>query len=220
MSLRELEPILAPLTHGRQALAHIQAALAPLSVEERVGELARTLLTEPLTHADAQARVGGDIEEFRVLQGDVIRTESAYSLGVRVVDWNSYMVATSTCDLISGRRTTALLMPVAPKRRSDYKGNARQLWGELDKLTLYQPTRYFYLPRLPDDDDDVLFNVVKVDPLAMCSNDDVNVAERRASLSLVGWRLFGACVREIMIREADQEAKMRTDAAVPQNPVT
>ncbi len=76
-------------------------------------------------------------------------------------------------------------------------------------LVLYKPTRFFYLPPLPDDADDVLFNVTYLDPLYTIANDDVNLASRRASMTRFGWRLFGVVARELLIREGEDEDAMR-----------
>ncbi|GEM_PF-4739208 len=67
-----------------------------------------------------------------------------------------------------------------------------------------------YVPPLPDDDADVLFNVALLDPFAQCSNAALAAAERRASMTLLGWRVFGALLRNIQVREAVEEVAIRT----------
>jgi hypothetical protein len=146
---------------------------------------------------------------FHALQGDVIRTDAAYILGVRQVGAFSSLVATSTCDLVPGRRKTALLLPVEPRRLSDYLSQ-QKLESDLSNLIVFRSTRYFYFPRLPDDDSDVLFNVAHVDPFAQCANEALNLAERLASMTLIGWRVFGAVLRSIQVREAEGEAGVRS----------
>lgn len=205
----ELERLLAGRRHGSEGLTVIQAFLRGLPRDERLAWLAEHMLTSPLTHDEAQARVNGTIEQFRVLQGDVIRTSSAYSLGLRDDRYSTYVIATSSCDLVEGRRTTALLLPVQPRNRKDFATDA-ELASHLDSLATYRPKKHFYLPVLADDHPDVMYNVVLLDPLQVIANDQVNLAERRASLSLVGWRMFGALVRELLVREAEHEDLMRT----------
>jgi hypothetical protein len=208
-SLNDLAESLESLGHGDQGLARIKEALSTLDLGARVAWLAEHLLTPPLTHEVAQGRAGEPVEPFNVLQGDIIRTSAAYRFGVRVDPAATYMVATSSCDLVPGRRAAAMLLPVEPKRRSDF-GSDSQFTGNLNQLTNYGPKKYFYIPVLPDDDEDVLFNAAWLDPIATCTNEAVNLAERRASLSLVGWRMFGTLVRELLVREAEQEPRMRT----------
>lgn len=204
----DLAEALENFAHGNVGIEIIGTALRGLAVPDRVAWLAQSLLTAPLTHEDAQRRVGEAVEAFNVLQGDVVRTAAAYRFGVRIEGDASYLVATSSCDLIFGRRSAALLLPVVPRRRSEFRSD-KQFASEIGPLSLFTPKKHFYLPVLPDDDDDVLFNVALLDPLATCTNEAVNLAERRASLSLVGWRMFGTLVRELLVREAQQEPKMR-----------
>lgn len=205
----ELERQLAGLGHGAEGLTTIQAFLRDRSLLDRLAWLAENIVTAPLTHIEAQTRVAATIEPFQVLQGDVIRTSSAYSLGLRDDRYTTYVIASSSCDLIPGRRTTALLLPVQPRYRKDFANNS-ELTSLLESLTTYRPKKHFYLPVLPDDDPDVMCNVALLDPLQVIANDQVNLAERRASLSLVGWRMFGALVRELLVREAEHEDLMRT----------
>lgn len=115
----------------------------------------------------------------------------------------------STCDLVPGRRESALLLPVEPRGLNDYE-SLQKLESDLSNLVTFRSTRYFYLPALPDDKPDVLFNVARLDPLAQCANDALVLAERRASMTLIGWRVFGAVLRSIQVREADGEAELRT----------
>lgn len=205
----ELERRLAGRGHGTEGLTAIQAFLRGLPLAERLAWLADHMLTRPLTHDEAQARVDATIEPFQVLQGDVVRTSSAYSLGLRDDRYSTYVIASSSCDLIEGRRTTALLLPLQARYRKDFATDT-ELTSHLESLTTYRPKKHFYLPVLPDDGPDVMCNVALLDPLQVIANDQVNLAERRASLSLVGQRMFGALVRELLVRETEHEDLMRT----------
>lgn len=204
----ELVRLLAGHGHGTDGVAAIQAFLGEKALTDRLDWLAENLLTPALAHADAQARVDAPVEPFRVLQGDLIRSSSAYKLGVRIDGDPTYVIATSSCDLVEGRRSTALLLPVVARTRVDF-ANDRALTAALETLTAYRPKKHFYLPVLPDDGPDVVCNVALMDPLHVIANDQINLAERRASLSLIGWRIFGALVRELLVREAEHEDRMR-----------
>jgi hypothetical protein len=164
------------------------------------------MLRPPVYYEDVRSRV--DVERFYALQGDVIRTDAAYILGDRQVGNPSYVVATSTCDLVPDRRQTALLLPIESRRPSDYE-TQQKLESDLSTLIVFRSTRYFYLPRLSDDEPDVLFNLIRVDPFAQCANEALALAERRASMTVTGWRVFGAVLRSIQVREAEGEAEIR-----------
>lgn len=205
----DLLGLLAGPGHGTDGLVSIQTFLGGMPLPERLDWLAVNILTPALSHTDAQSRVDAPVEIFQVLQGDIIRSSSAYQLGARVDGDPTFVIATSSCDLIEGRRSTALLLPVVTRRRTDFE-NDRDLTNTLGTLTTYRPRKHFYLPVLPDDAPDVVCNVALLDPLHVIANDQINLAERRASLSLVGWRMFGALVRELLVREAENEDRMRT----------
>lgn len=157
VDLAALEQKLAPFTHGPDALHIIQDALRGLKPRARQDLLNEHLLCAPIYHDHVKNSLPPDVEQFLVLQGDVIRTEAAYYLGTRLIAGPSFVVATSTCDIIPDRRKTALLLQVEPKRK-DY-ASVEEIKNHLGGLTLFKPTRYFYLPPLPDDDPDVLYNL-------------------------------------------------------------
>ncbi len=199
---------LAPLSHGVEALTILRDTLKGLGpVTARQDFLNERLLCAPITF-DVVKDLDPAPELFHVLQGDVIRTDAAYVLGVRRIGRPSFVVATSTCDVVAGRRETAHLLPVEPRRPRDYD-DPRKLRDDLANLIAFKTTRYFYLPPLPDDEPDVLFNVVRLDPFAQCGNENLAFAERRASMTVLGWRVFGALLRAIGVREAAEEVAIR-----------
>jgi hypothetical protein len=67
-----------------------------------------------------------------------------------------------------------------------------------------------YLPRLPDDSSDIVGNALLFDGIVQIKLDDLLLATRHASLSLVGWRIFGSMVRSIIVRAGEEEVKMRS----------
>lgn len=207
-SAAELAEALREGAHGEAGIQQLRAALEPLSAEERTNFLNSSILTKPIDQETANARAGRVLDPFNVLQGDVITTSAGYLLGVRQPA-QTYVIASSTCDVQPGRRQTALLFAVAPQRREHF-ATLKEALGKMKPLTLYKPKQYFYLPPLPDDPADVLFNVAYLDPLYTIANDAVNLAARRASMTSFGWRLFGVMTRKLLVREADMEEAMRT----------
>jgi len=204
-----LEQQLAPLSHGDMALRVLKEAMDGMSVGARQGFLNEYLLRSPIYHEDVAAVMPQPPDIFHVLQGDVIRTDAAYMLDQRQVGNPSYVIATSTCDLVPERRVTAMLLRVEPKRPSDFADSAR-LKNVLSNLVRFKSTQYLYLPPLEDDADDVLFNVVHLDEQAQCANRDLLAVERRASMTLIGWRVYGALLRTLQVRETAEEVTLRT----------
>lgn len=215
IDLNALEQRLAPLSHGTEALTILRDTLRRFgAVAARQFFLNEHLLCAPIEYDDVQLRLPGPLEPFHILQGDIVRTDAAYVLGDRQSGNSTYVVATSTCDIVPGRREMAHLLPVVPRRMSDYD-DPQRLRNDLANLIAFKTTRYFYLPPLPDDEQDVTFNVVLIDPFAQCSNAALALAERRASMTLIGWRIFGALLRAIQVREADEEVSIRRSALSP-----
>jgi hypothetical protein len=84
--------------------------------------------------------------------------------------------------------------------------NAKQLISEL--LT-FKSTKKMYLPRLPNDREEVVANAINFDGIVQVRLEDLLLATRYASLSLVGWRIFGSLLRTIMVRAGESEVRMR-----------
>jgi hypothetical protein len=200
---------LAPLSHGTQALDIIRAALRQLGkLSAQQVFLNEQLLCMPILHSTICSHFNADLEHFHVLQGDIVRTEAAFVLGIRRVGNPSFVIATSTCDMVQGRREGAMLLSVEKKGRTS-EHSPDTLRNQLGNLLACKSTRYFYLPPMPDDEDDVLFNVGVLDPVAHCANVDLATVERRASMTLIGWRYFGALLRSLPVREASDEVAIR-----------
>lgn len=210
----QLEQRLAPLSHGDDALVALQEFLTGLGPwRERQRFLNTHLLCAPIRYEGVKAQLAADPGSFFALQGDIIRTDAAFSLGERTQE-ASYAIATSTCDLMpSYGRQTVLLLPVAPVTGGG-QGD-ENLRRQLGNVVSFRPKRYFYLPPLPDDDMHILFNIVHLDPFAQARKDDVAIAERRASMTLIGWRVFGALLRSLEVREGAEEVDIRRAGTKP-----
>jgi hypothetical protein len=67
-----------------------------------------------------------------------------------------------------------------------------------------------YLPPFADDSSDTVGNSLLFDGIVQIHLDDLLLAQRHASLSLVGWRIFGSMVRSILVRAGEDEIKIRS----------
>jgi hypothetical protein len=205
-NLDSLETTLAPLSHGTAAKEAFLAFLRTLGKgKARQAFMDAHIVCAPINYSDMRDRFPDD--EFNVLQGDIVRTRDAYVLGARQYKNFYYAVATSTCDLVRDRRSTATLLLLEPKRIGDFKSEL-DFNKEVGDLMSLKSTRYIYLPPLPSQPD-VLYNVAHLDRVAQSTNDAVNKAERFASMTLIGWRVFGALLRNIQTRAGEHEPEMR-----------
>ncbi len=206
--LADLENQLRNLSHDDQALRIIQLfanSLGKTKHRQQVFGAEGALIRKPIDYQDVLGRglIQNSEDPFSLLQGDVVSTEAAYFLGERITGIK-FAIASSTCDLVPQRRQNAPLLRLQPIRSDD--PNAAQLLGELLK---FSSTNRMYLPPLPNDPHEVIGNAVVFDGIVQIRLDDLLMSTRHASLSLVGWRIFGSLVRTIMVRAGAGEVEMR-----------
>lgn len=206
--LANLEARLSRLSHHSEALQILQDFSKKLGKTKhrqiffsQEGVLVRkTIIYQDLLE---KGLIDPDEDPFSLLQGDIVSTDTAYLLGERLAN-RKFVIATSTCDLIPQRRQYAALLQIQPLTADT--PNVKQLLGE---LLAFRSTQRMYLPRLPNDSPNVLGNAVVFDGIIQIKLEDLLLATRHASLSLVGWRIFGALVRTILVRAGDSEVRMR-----------
>ncbi|MEL7418959.1 MAG: hypothetical protein AAGK10_10355 [Cyanobacteria bacterium J06555_3] len=208
-NLIELESYLQSLSHDIQPLSIIQSfaqKIGKTKARQRLFNANGALIRPPIEYQALieQKLIPLEEDSFALLQGDIISSDAAYFLGERITG-TKFTIASSTCDLVPGRRQYAALLRLQPITIDN--PHAKQLLGEMLKFT---STQRMYLPPLPGDRDGVLANAVLFDGVVQIRLDDLFMATRHASLSLVGWRIFGSLVRTIMVRAGSSEVKMRT----------
>jgi len=206
-NLPELERYLQNYSHDDQAIKTIQQFSKNLQkTKYRQDVFNQALIREPIYYQDVVARGLADPEKdsFTLLQGDIVSTNAAYFLGDRLEN-TKFAIATSTCDLVKNRRQYAALLRVQSISSKDPK--AKEV---LSQLLQFKSTQQMYLPPLPGDSSDVVGNALLFDGIVQIKLDDLLLATRHASLSLVGWRIFGSIVRSIMVRAGEEEVKMRS----------
>jgi hypothetical protein len=211
-SLVELETKLRDLSHDESAYELVRqfaGNLGKTSQRQIVFGKEGALLRTPILHSDAVARgiVPQEAEPFFMLQGDIVGTDTAYFMGERILG-QTFVVASSTCDLMPSRREYACLFKVVPIEASDPK--AKEILGQLLK---FESTKRMYLPKLSGDCAEVLCNVVEFDGVVQIKSTDLLMATRLGSLSLIGWRIFGSLVRNVMVRAGEDETQLRTKLA-------
>ncbi len=206
--LQTLETQLRNLSHSDEALKIIQDFannLRKTRQRQKIFGEEGALVRPPIEYQEMLLRgvLKPDEDPFLLLQGDIVSTDSGYFLGERI-SGSKFAIATSTCDLVSGRRQYAALLRIHPIRATEEY--AAQLLGELLK---FKSTSRMYLPALPDDPDEVIANAILFDGIVQIRLDDLLLATRLASLSMVGWRIFGSLLRSILVRAGVSEVEMR-----------
>lgn len=212
--LADLEMRLRDLSHNTDALQVIQEFAATFKKTKQRQEMFNTsgaLVQPPILYLEAleRGRTTDKEDVFGLLQGDIVSTEAAYFMGERLVE-RRFLVANSTCDLVPGRRNYAVLLPlqrIRPGRTLEDQETTKQLIAE---ILSFKSTRRMYLPPLPYDPEEVIANAAVFDGFAQIRMEDVLLAERIASLSLTGWRVFASHLRGILTRTSESEVRLRT----------
>jgi hypothetical protein len=208
-NLQSLEVALQKLSHDGEALKIIKAyanSLGKTARRQDAFNALGALVREPILYQDVLERslIPQEEDAFTFLQGDIARTDAAYFLGERVTG-TDFVVASSTCDLVPERRQYASLLRVQPITERTPKAKEK-----ISQLLKFNSTKEMYLPPLPNDPSEVICNAVLFDGVVQVRLADLLTATRKASLSLVGWRIFGSLVRTIMVRAGESEIKMRS----------
>ena len=207
-TLKDLEVKLKELSHSEAALNAIKEFSGSLKgTTERLAvfNADRAIVRSPILSDETRA-LGFDQpdDDFRLLQGDIVATESAYFLGERVTGPPKYVVLSSSCDLVPERRKHAALLRISEIRRDDAEAKAM-----LNLLLQFRRTDSMYLPVLPTDGADIICNAVDFDGVCQITSSDLILANRIASLSLVGWRIFASFSRMVIARANSRECEMR-----------
>lgn len=208
--LQSLEIALQKLSHDSEALKIIKAyadSLGKTARRQDAFNAPGALVREPILYKDVLERslISPEEDAFTFLQGDIVRTDAAYFLGERITGID-FVVASSTCDLVPERRQYASLLRIQPITERTPKAREK-----ISQLLKFNSTKEMYLPPLPNDPPEVICNAVLFDGVVQVQLADLLTATRKASLSLVGWRIFGSLVRIIMVRAGESEIKMRSN---------
>jgi hypothetical protein len=206
--LAALEVKLSALSHSDEAIREVQSfseGLAGTKARLETWNADNAMLRPPIQLSESAA-LGFDSADdaFTLLQGDVVSTESAYFFGERVTGRPRYAVLNSSCDLVPGRSSCASLLRISPIRKGEQ--SAREKLGTLLKFSRRDS---MYLPVIRDDDQDVVGNVIQFDGTCQIRLADLLLANRMASLSLVGWRIFASLARAVIARANPREASIR-----------
>lgn len=207
MQLADLEQTLSPLSHSEEALRAISDFCAPLNTAERlkIWNSDNALIRRPIMPEEVVEQGFCGLEDrFIMLQGDIVRTDSAYHLGNRITGFPKYAILNSSCDLVPDRSSSSLLLRIADIKRSD--PDAKQKLGVLAK---FGRRDCMYMPLLQDDPEDIVGSEVQFDEICQIRTADLLLANRAASLTLVGWRIFASFSRTVIARANPREIEIR-----------
>jgi hypothetical protein len=207
-TLSDLEKRLRSLSHNESAIEAVREFSQELRrSKDRIVVFNATgaLVREPISCDETRSLGFTETDDhFQLLQGDIITTEAAFFLGERVCGSPKYAVLTSSCDLVPGRRENAVLLRIKPILETEENCAAK-----LNVLLQFKRTNAMYLPPLPGDSELVVCNEIDFDGVCQIKSSDLMLANRIASLSLVGWRVFASFARMVIARANERESEMR-----------
>lgn len=210
----DLESRLANLSHTDEAARIIESSVAARFKRTSDRQIAfaqpGAICVEPIVYEEALAagRIDASEDRFTLLQGDVVATESAYFMGERITGATLFAILNASCDLVPGRREYAFLLRLTP-----LTGGAETLKPVLHHLLSFRSRRDLYLPPLLDEEPPTLGYAIRFDGVAQIRLDDLLLARRLCSLSLVGWRIFGSFARVLISRAGENEERLRARSA-------
>jgi hypothetical protein len=207
-SLGELEQQLRSISHSEEAIQAVQAfseGLAGTKLRLEVWNAVNAIVRKPIDYGETSA-LGFNTpdDQFSVLQGDIVRTEAAYFYGERISGMPKFAVLNSSCDLVPGRTAHASLLRILSIREDEER--AKEKLGTLLKFSRRDS---MYLPAMVDDAKDVVGNAISFEGICQIRSSDLFVADRVASLSVVGWRIFASFSRTVMARANPREVELR-----------
>lgn len=206
--LEELERKLSSLSHSEEAVREIAIFCVRFKSSAELIAVwnVDNALVPPAIESETAAALGFNTpdDSFVLLQGDLVSTESAYYFGERVIGRPKYTVLNSSCDLVPNRCSVATLLRILEIRKSEEKAKEK-----LATLLRFTRRDSMYLPPLPTDEPDVIANTISFDGFCQIRTADLFLANRIASLSLVGWRIFASFARVVLARANPREVEIR-----------
>ena len=215
----ELEALLAGTSHNQEAIDAVRAFAQNLAnTQERLKVWgAPGVLVQSAILASETAALGFDSEadQFTLLQGDIVKTAASYLYGTRI-ETARFLVLNSSCDLVPGRQEHSILLPIETLERTSLSVKL-----DMGDLLKFRRNNAMFLPVLKGDNAGVVGNAVRFGPLYQIKSGDLLLAQREASLTILGWRILASCARMVIARSNPREVDMRrsiqeTRAAVSQ----
>lgn len=179
------------------------------------------MLINPVKWDDINGKIWTDEKtrlenQFYFLQGDLLRTNRIVTIDeARSENEFEYCVARQpTCELIKGRSEEHRIFRVSPcqiVRKDDINSN-RKKYDSFAIACRFNSPKFFPLPPLVDDQEDVLGYIIYLSLPYFLTEKDAADAVQLSSLSISGWHLFNAAIQHAETRaNMIDELKLRTN---------
>ncbi len=163
---------------------------------------------KPLTVSDAKEKV----DEFHVLQGDLIKTKAAVTNSPiffehNPTEYSYYVVVPSSCSVQPKKYKQVLLARLWPIE--DVNGSMKSAF--LTSI-MFENNKLFYFPPIPDLQLGEFGFLGVFEEISYIENSLLQSSTRVASLSLLGWHMLNAFLVNHFTRPSTDDFKIRHQA--------
>jgi hypothetical protein len=145
VNLSDLELDLRALSHSERAVEVIKTfcACIPRTADRlAILNVENALVRRPIEPALVRSiGFNTDDDAFDLLQGDIVRTDAAFSFGERITGNPKYAVLNASCDLVRGRARSSMLLRISDLLVSDNHSKEK-----LSQLAKFSRKDSMYLP--------------------------------------------------------------------------
>ena len=207
LKIKELEKILSD-HHDKNSWHKVKNWFLPFgkNVLERAKFLKSIMYTpKPLTTAD----VKGKIDEFFVLQGDIIKTKAAITnkplFNYTPTEYSYYVIVPSSCSVQPNKYRQVLLARLYPIEDAN---DSKIKTAFLQSINL-EVNKSFYFPPIDGENLGELGFLAIFEEISYIDNELLQSANRVASLSLIGWHFLNAFLVNHYTRPSSDDVKLR-----------
>lgn len=206
LKVNELEKILENY-HRSDCWRQTKAWFDPFgrNIGERAKFLKANMYTpKPLVVADGK----GNVTEFSVLQGDIIKTKAAIThdplFDFMPDEYSYYIVVPSSCSVQPKKYRQVLLARLSPIENTE--GVMKNAFVTSIK---FENNKSFYLPPIDDEPPGEFGFLAICEEISHIDNTLLQSAQRVASLSLIGWHLLNAFLVNHYTRPSVDDSTLR-----------
>ncbi len=175
------------------------------NVSERTKFLKANMYTpKPITPADSNGR----INDFSVLQGDIIKTKAAITssplFNYAPLEYSHCLIVPSSCSVQPNRYKQVLLARLSPIENIE-----QEMKTIFIQSVKFESVKTFYLPPIDGEELGEFGFVAIFEEISHIENGLLQSAQRIASLSMIGWRLLNAFLVNHFTRPSSDDVTLR-----------
>jgi len=152
----------------------------------------------------------GEVDEFHVLQGDIIKTKAAVTSGPLFdfdpLEYSYYLIVPSSCSVQPKKYRQVLLARLSPITKEKIENTVTNAF--LQSINL-KNNRSFYFPPIDGVVQGEFGFLAVFEEISYIANELLQSVQRVASLSLIGWHFLNAFLVNHYSRPSSDDLKLR-----------